>query len=161
MFDTVLEGVQKGHLYTYGLKEPLVDTADSRDFPDRQVVHERLDRLWLKLELELPVRLILPMYISEWTASAAKDALLTLSEQIYAHGLCLVQNGPITPTHLRQHLLVDSQHKRGIFPISNGNALPCSVQFRRSRSTWSPRESSASFPRRTRPASSRARRNRM
>ena len=157
----MLKGVQRGHLNAYGLEEPLVDTADSRDLPDGQVVHERLDRLWFEVELELPVRLILPMHMNEWTASAAKDALLTLSEQIYAHGLRLVQNGPITPTHLRQHLLVDSQHKRGIFPISNGNALPCSVRSQHSRSTWSPHGSSASFPRRTRLASSRARRNRM
>ena len=61
----MLKGVQRGHLNAYGLKEPLVDTADSWDLPDGQVVHECLDRLWFEVELELPVRLILPMYMSE------------------------------------------------------------------------------------------------
>ena len=61
----MLKGVQRGHLNAYGLEEPLVDTADSRNFPYGQVVHECLDRLRLEVELELPVRLILPMYMSE------------------------------------------------------------------------------------------------
>ena len=50
---------ERGHLNAYGLGEPLIDTADSRDLPDRKVMHEGLDRFWLKVEFELAIRLVL------------------------------------------------------------------------------------------------------
>lgn len=50
---------ERGHLNAYGLEEPLIDTADPRDLPDRKVMHESLDRLRLEIKLELPIRFVL------------------------------------------------------------------------------------------------------
>ena len=47
------------YLDPYRFKESFVDTTDTRQFPDGEVVHERFDRLRLEVQLKLTIWLVL------------------------------------------------------------------------------------------------------
>ena len=47
------------YLDPYRFKKSFVDTTDTRQFPDGEVVHERFDRLRLEVQLELTIWLVL------------------------------------------------------------------------------------------------------